>query len=213
MLEKGVDFELVETDPYNKTPEFLALNPRGLVPTLIHNGRSVYESLVINEYIEDAWPQEPKLLPADPFSRAQARIWIDFIAKQLMPQYYHILQQQDKDKQEEAKSRLIKRLGSITAAMSSEGPYFFGEKFGLVDITLLPLCLRFPILEHFRQFSLPADGSFERLQTWLNACKSRPCVSATMAPEDKLIAKYQRYADDTAQTQVAEAIRKGTALP
>ena len=56
LLEKGVKFTSKEIDPYKKTPEFLAINPRGFVPVLLHNGRSIYESLVCwqsfwNEYM------------------------------------------------------------------------------------------------------------------------------------------------------------------
>lgn len=203
----------MEIDPYVKTPEFLALNPRGLVPTLIHHGQTVYESLIINEYIEDVWPQQPKLLPSDPFSRAHARIWIDFISKQLTPVFYQILQYQEKEAQEEAKARFIKRLGAFQDAMSPDGPYFLGQNFSLVDITLLPFGLRFPILEHFRQFTLPADGSFDRLKQWLEACTSRPGVAATMSSNEKMITNYERYANNTAQTEVADAVRKGTVLP
>ncbi len=54
--------------------EYLALNPRGVVPTLIHNGKSICESQVILEYLEDSFP-EPPLRPADPYLRAQMRLW------------------------------------------------------------------------------------------------------------------------------------------
>ena len=48
LLEKGVDFEYIEQDPYDKTPEFLAINPRGLVPALVHENQVVIESGIIN---------------------------------------------------------------------------------------------------------------------------------------------------------------------
>jgi glutathione S-transferase len=214
LLEKGVNFELVEIDPYNKTPEFLAVNPRGLVPALIHNEKSIYESLVIDEYIDEAWPMEPRLMPQDPYDRAQARIWIDFIGKKIVPQFYHILQQQDAEKQSEAKASFLDALKQFSDAMTpGGGPFFFGENFTLVDIAMLPFALRLPILTHYRDFGLPHDGSFDRFKTWLKACQSRQSVTPTEPPADKLIAIYQRYADNTANSQVAEAIRKGAALP
>jgi glutathione S-transferase len=55
-------------------PEYLALNPNGVVPTLVHDGRAVIESAVINEYIDDVWP-DPPLRPADPYGRARMRLW------------------------------------------------------------------------------------------------------------------------------------------
>jgi glutathione S-transferase len=53
-----------------KTPEFLALNPRGLVPTLVDGETVIYESLAILMYLEDKYPHSP-LLPADPAGRAR----------------------------------------------------------------------------------------------------------------------------------------------
>ena len=48
---QGADFEYVEQDPYDKTPEWLAVNPKGEAPAIVHHGKSVYESLVCLEYI------------------------------------------------------------------------------------------------------------------------------------------------------------------
>lgn len=55
-------------------PEYLKLNPNGVVPTLVHDGRAVIESAVINEYIDDVWP-DPPLRPKDPWGRARMRLW------------------------------------------------------------------------------------------------------------------------------------------
>ena len=44
MLAKGVEFELIEQDPYNKTAEWLDISPRGLVPAIVHEGNKIYES-------------------------------------------------------------------------------------------------------------------------------------------------------------------------
>ena len=57
------------------TPNYLALNPNAVVPTLVHRGRAVIESNIILEYLEDAFPTPP-LRPADPHSRAGARQWM-----------------------------------------------------------------------------------------------------------------------------------------
>jgi glutathione S-transferase len=59
-------------------PKYLKLNPRGLVPTLVHDGRPVCESQVILEYLEDAFP-EPSLRPADPVERAHMRLWTKLV--------------------------------------------------------------------------------------------------------------------------------------
>ncbi len=56
-------------------PEYLSLNPNGVVPTLMHDGRAVIESSVICEYLDETFAK-PGLMPTDPYSRAQARAWL-----------------------------------------------------------------------------------------------------------------------------------------
>ena len=57
------------------TAEYRRLNPNGVVPTLVHDGRPIVESTVIIEYLEDSFPQ-PALMPAGPYERAAARLWM-----------------------------------------------------------------------------------------------------------------------------------------
>jgi glutathione S-transferase len=59
-------------------PEYLAINPNGLVPTLIHDGKIIGDSSVILEYLEDVFPQNP-LRPADPYELARMRMWRQYI--------------------------------------------------------------------------------------------------------------------------------------
>ena len=75
--EKGLDFEtqdinLFKNEQYN--PEYLKLNPKGVVPTLDHDGNIIIESTLICEYLDDIFPN-PSLVPEDPFMRSQMRLW------------------------------------------------------------------------------------------------------------------------------------------
>lgn len=106
MEEKGVPYQYKEVNPYKKEKHFLGIkylldtkvylltdslqiadiNPKGLVPALEYKNRALYESLIICEFIEDAYPDHtPHLLRKDPFERAQARLWIDHISKSVVP--------------------------------------------------------------------------------------------------------------------------------
>ena len=64
-LDKGVQFD----------PEYMKLNPNAVVPTLIHDGKVIIESSMINEYVDDAFPDVP-LRPTDPYNRARMRLWV-----------------------------------------------------------------------------------------------------------------------------------------
>jgi len=78
LAEKGLDFEGHHLDLMkfeNLTADYIALNPKAVVPTLRHDGRVVTESSIINEYLDDAFPEIP-LRPSDPFERAQMRHWV-----------------------------------------------------------------------------------------------------------------------------------------
>jgi glutathione S-transferase len=93
LLEKGLTWatRLVDhTKMEQKRPEYLALNPNGVVPTLLHGARVIYESNVITEYLDDVFP-EPRLYPADPWARARAKMWQAFelaMAKDFRPLMY-----------------------------------------------------------------------------------------------------------------------------
>ena len=93
LLEKGLAWTprlLDLTKLEQKSPDYLALNPNGVVPTLLHGDRVVYESNVITEYLDDVFPT-PRLYPDDPWARARAKMWQAFelaMAKEFRPLMY-----------------------------------------------------------------------------------------------------------------------------
>jgi len=93
LLEKGLSWQtrIVDlTKMEQKHPDYLKLNPNGVVPTLVHGERVIYESNVITEYIDEQFPG-PRLYPADPWERARAKMWQAFelaMAKEYRPLMY-----------------------------------------------------------------------------------------------------------------------------
>jgi glutathione S-transferase len=93
LLEKGLAWTTRVVDltrMEQKRPEYLALNPNGVVPTLVHGDRVLYESNVITEYLDDVFPA-PRLYPSDPWALAQAKMWQAFelaMAKDFRPLMY-----------------------------------------------------------------------------------------------------------------------------
>ena len=77
LAEKQLDYEIQDINLFANeqySPEYLAINPKGVVPALDHDGQIVTESTLIYEYLDDTFP-EPKLIPADPYMRTQMRMW------------------------------------------------------------------------------------------------------------------------------------------
>jgi glutathione S-transferase len=83
LAEKGIKYEYKEQDLSNKSDLVLKK-----IPVFIHNGKPVCESLIIVQYIDEVWKDRSPLLPSDPYQRAQARFWADFVDKKVRMYMY-----------------------------------------------------------------------------------------------------------------------------
>ncbi|KAE8679060.1 putative glutathione S-transferase [Hibiscus syriacus] len=86
LAEKGLEYESKEEDLSNKSSLLLNMNPvYKQIPVLIHKGKPICESLIIVEYIDEVWPHKPplQLLPANPYDKAKAKFWADYIDKKV----------------------------------------------------------------------------------------------------------------------------------
>ena len=152
------------------------INPKGLVPAVEYKGRALYESLILCEFLEDAYPSyKPNVLPADPIDRAYARIWIDFISKSIIPSWQRLLQAQTSEKQQEALEDLSK--AQKTFGEKVKGPYFLGEEFSLVDIAVAPWVVRDYILAENRNYDRAAVSS--EWKKYADHLEKRPTIAAT----------------------------------
>lgn len=87
LKEKGLEFESIYVDLHKfeqHSDWFVKLNPEGQVPVLDHDGLIVTQTTVINEYLEDAFPDAPPLRPADPAGKARMRFWNKFVDEHVM---------------------------------------------------------------------------------------------------------------------------------
>lgn len=208
LLEKEVNFELVTIDLNNKPSWFSDVSPYGKVPVIEHNNYSIWESAIINEYLEEAFP-EPALMPKTPGERAVARIWIDFANSKLVPAYYKLLLEQDLDKQEKRRKQFLEHLEFMEnegiRKLSETGAYWLGDTLSLVDLTFYPWFERLCVLEHYRDISLPEN--FPYLQKWWQQMCQRNSVQKIQNNSQFYIAEYKKYANNTVNGITAQEMR------
>ncbi|KAL7277816.1 hypothetical protein ACG7TL_008760 [Trametes sanguinea] len=204
--EKGIPYQYKEVNPYKKEKHFLDINPKGLVPAIEYKGKALYESLILCEFFEDAFPEhKPHLLPDDPFDRAYVRLWTDHVAKQIVPAFMRTVMAQEPEKQKENLEEFYKALRTISE--KAKGPYFLGEQFSLVDVALAPWVLRDYILAENRGYSREAAG--QKWKAYAEKLESRESVLRTQSDKEHYAEIYARYLRNEAQSQAAKAIRAG----
>lgn len=181
LAEKNLPYEIVPVDltkKEQKNPEYLKMNPYGKVPVLTDDSTVLYESLIINEYLEEKYPAQ-SLLPKDPAKKAKARILTDYGMAHFDSPYQKLRMELMKDAKEQsqpiidsAKADLKKLLQRFEEELG-EQQYLLGD-FSLVDANLIP---RFTRLEGF---GLLPDPSLPRLGKYLERMKARPSVKALL---------------------------------
>lgn len=222
--EKKIPYTYVEVNPYHKPASLLSLNPRGLVPTLEYDGKPLYESTVICEFLEEVYSSAeyaPRLLPQDPYEKARCRIWIDFCTSRIIPAFHRFLQFQppsDKEGLQGVKREFLGHLKDFTKEMHPEGPFFLGSDISMVDLAFAPWAVRLWVFDHYKGgLGIPQGGGDEkvwaRFDKWLQALQKRESVVATTSEREHYLPIYQRYADDEAQSELAKATRKGRGVP
>lgn len=226
-VSRKIPYRYEEINPYKKEASFLALNPRGLVPTLgcptPSGEKPLIESNIICDYLDQTYPDSP-LYPSNAFSKAKLRISIDFVTTRILPAYHRLLQHTP-DKLyslDEARSELHNHLLTWIKDADPEGPYFAGKDFTMVDVVMAPWAVRMWVFDHFKEggLGLPEEGKggkdeelWARWSRWADAVSQRDSVKGTLSEREHYLPLYQRYADDTAQSEMAKATRFGRGVP
>ena len=142
LFEKGMDFEVIDVDLYNKPEDIAVINPYNRVPVLVDRDLILYESNIINEYIDERFPH-PQLMPPDPIMRARARQLLHTFELEL---FSHI-DALEKNQKAAEKSRAHVRDELVQLApIFAKQKYMLGEDFSMLDVAIAPLLWR---LEHY----------------------------------------------------------------
>ncbi|CAL5390857.1 unnamed protein product [Camellia sinensis] len=185
LAEKGIEYEHKEEDLWNKSSLLLEMNPvHKKIPVLIHNGKSVCESLIAVEYIDEVWNEKAPLLPSDPYQKAQARFWADYVDKKIYDIGRKILYSNAEEEKEEGKKGFIECLKVLEGELGDK-PYFGGEAFGFVDIALVTFYSWFYTYETLGNFSLKLECP--KLISWAKRCiEKNESVSKSLPHQHKV---------------------------
>jgi glutathione S-transferase len=158
---------LIECDLGNKPKDLLQLNPYGKVPVLVDGDAVVYESAIIDEYLEEKYPQVP-LMPKDPLARARVRIWIDYCNTRLQRAAGYIAHNY---KVEESGTELRTYLENLNRQM--QGREYLADEYSLADITYIPFFVR------RERYQASIGDDLPHLNAWMERLLERPVVRAT----------------------------------
>lgn len=181
LLEKGLEFERINVDltkREQKNPEYLKIHPFGQVPAIDDEGFVLYDSTVINEYLEDEYPY-PSLMPSDSEGRARARLLEDFRDTHFNPYCVHIIYEMRKPEGERDAQRIENAKTQISACFDRLEREFDGKEylvgtFSLADIAFMA---NFDFMD---RFAISVDPNKHKMTAaWIARLKARPSYAAS----------------------------------
>jgi RNA polymerase-associated protein len=180
LFEKGMDFQIIDVDMFNKPEDLAVINPHNKVPVLVERDLVLYEANIINEYIDERFPH-PQLMPADPVMRARARLFLHRFEHEL---YCHIdaIELGAQKAADKARQVVRENLTQISVLFAKQ-KYMLGDEFSMLDVAIAPLLWR---LDHYG-IQLAKDAA--PLMKYAERVFSRPAYIEAMTPAEKAMRK------------------------
>jgi len=178
LAEKDLEYEKIFVDlrkQEQKLPDFLRLNPYGKVPVLMDEDEVVYDSTIINEYLEEEYPL-PRLMPEDSQGRARVRMLEDYCDNSFIPPTTMLLAQlrksdaeRDQQRVDQAREELRRCLYYLRDKLAGH-EYLVGKEFTLADAAFAP---RIMVLG---RLGIELEPALAPVQAWIDRVRSRPSV-------------------------------------
>ncbi|WP_136634756.1 glutathione S-transferase family protein [Pseudooceanicola onchidii] len=224
--EKGIDFTDTRIDFRAKehlTPEYLAINPDGVVPSLLHDGQPILDSSVIMEYLDEVFPDVP-LSPRDPVGRAKMRKWLRFIEEVptvaiRIPSFNQVFVRHradlsDADLEDDTNARTLRRTFYREMGRTGFSDARLQESYDrlretvtrmddaladrdwlCVDLTLADFCV-VPTIDRMRDLGLSEAWSDKpHMKRWWEAMQARPAYRATYYPGTRVTDIYDEIGE------------------
>ncbi|GBD27343.1 Stringent starvation protein A [bacterium HR30] len=179
LAEKELEFETKLVDlrrNEQRSAEFLKLNPLGKVPVLVDEEAVVYDSTIINEYLDEEYPNPP-LMPEDSYGRAKVRMMED-LADMLFTPRVELLQTELRRGEGERDAEKVRRLQTEIAQLLRrlelplQSTRFVAGEFSLADAAFAPGVLLLPKL------GVEVDSALVHVQRWIKELHERPSIQS-----------------------------------
>ncbi|WP_026259003.1 glutathione S-transferase N-terminal domain-containing protein [Uliginosibacterium gangwonense] len=176
LYEKGMDFQVIDVDLFSKPEDIAVINPYNRVPVLVDRDLVLYESNIINEYIDERFPH-PQLMPPDPIMRARARQLLHSLEHEL---FSHIdaLEKNQKGVVDKARVHVRDQLIQL-APMFTKQKFMLGDEFSMLDVAIAPLLWR---MEHY---AIELPKSVAAIQKYAERIFSRQGFIDALTPSER----------------------------
>lgn len=179
LYEKGMDFQIIDVDMYNKPEDLAVINPHNRVPVLVERDLTVYDPNIINEYIDERFPH-PQLMPPDPIMRARARQLLLSMEREI---FSHI-EALEKNQKAAEKARLAvrDRLTELASVVTRQ-KFLMSDEYSMLDVAMAPLLWR---LDHY-EIDLPKSAA--PIKVYAERIFSRQGFIDSLTPSEKVMRK------------------------
>ncbi|CAL5192199.1 unnamed protein product [Lathyrus oleraceus] len=186
---KGIEYKYVEEKAGNLSEKAIKYNPvYKKVPIFVHNEKHISESIVILEYIDETWKQNP-ILPSDPYEKALARFWSKFIVDKLMNAARKAIFYHDEKELEQGIEETTVALQLLENELKDK--FFGGDEIGIVDISAVIIAYWLPIIQEAFGLKLFTSEKFPKLYNWSQDFNSHSIVKELLPPRETLMTNYK----------------------
>ena len=179
LYEKGMDFQIIDVDMFNKPEDLAVINPHNRVPVLVERDLMLYDPNIINEYIDERFPH-PQLMPPDPIMRARARQLLLTMEREI---FVHIdALEKNLKTADKARIAVRDRLTEL-APIFAKQKFMLGDELSMLDVAVAPLLWR---LDHYG-IELPKAAA--PIQKYAERIFSRQGFIDALTPSEKVMRK------------------------
>ena len=187
------------------------INPSGAVPSLVCDGKIITEADVVAEFLDDRFPDSGvRLLPADPFARAQLRTYHKILSGSTgVEAGYGLLKNQDPSLDISKRDKVYAGLRQFVELADPKGSFFLGDTISFADVMLAPFYDRFRYtLKEYRGVDMvPSDEGahpwVKRFKKWASAIEATQSFRETALDEDAYVFSYKGYSGDRGRSEIS----------